>query len=530
MAALAVSVHAAADRPLTVVGLGYDGRVRLGAWTPVWIDLVVPPGGVDGTLQVDTSGPSDRAGTIYAVPVRAAPGARLRVFVPVIFSNVRSPGTVALYDGSEPVASLTLPRLQPVDEIAAVLSTEPLGIEGVAGLATGLGVAYMEPEALPQAWQAYQAVRLLVVRDLDERRVTDLQRRALLQWVWSGGRLLAMPSGDDVRHLRGPTLEPLLSRAKPAGVGFGRVTVWRQDAALPEHRGRPTQDRAWEQVLAGDHPASASGLEATVPQDSGVPPRTQAAIGMLVFAYLLAVRGISRLLARLRPVGTIAAVLVLALATGTAVRTAASARHAASGVAASSVIEGLPGTGHGLLSVAAREVRTQGEGVPVVTGPNLLLRPSAPGRIRVVYSGGTSMESSSGGTRFTGTAILPLPITGTYAAVPGGAEINVANRSGQRLEPAWVYAAGRVQAIPAVGPAARIALDDRQWQIPGRIQRADPNPALLRWAFARLEAGAILRGEPAWLLGWIRDPSGGIRWGSRPEPSLQLVLVPLTAP
>ncbi len=528
--AFAVPVHAAADRLLTVASIGYDGRVRLGAWAPVWIDLVAPPGGVDGMLRVDTSGPSGQAGTSFAAPVRAAPGARLRVFVPVVFYDARSPGTVQLHDRMGLVESLALPRLQPMDEIVTVLSTEPLGIEGVAVRLAGLGVAYMEPEALPPVWQAYQAVRLLVVRDLDERRVTDQQRRAIQEWVWSGGRLLAMPSGDDVRHLRGPTLRPLLARAADGGAGLGRITVWRRDAALPEHRGRPIQERAWEQVLAGDLKPVAPGLEATVPLDRGVPPRAQAAIGILVLAYLLVVRRISRFLAGLRPAGVIATALVLAVATGAAVRAAALTLRAASGVVASSVIEGLPGTGHGLLAVAARPSYANGQGGAVLAGPDLLLRPSVPARLRVVYSERTSLEGSASGVLLTGTAIIPLPVSGTYAAKPGGAEVTVANRSGHSIEPAWVYAAGRAQPIPAVGPEARIALDDRQWQVPGRLQRAAPNPALLAWAFARLEAGDILRKEPAWLLGWIRDPAAGLLWGNRPEPPLQLILVPLTAP
>lgn len=530
VAAFAVPVLAAADRLLTVASLGFNGRARLGAWTPVWIDLTAPPGGVDGVLQVDTYGPGGQAGTSFAVPVRAAPGARLRVFVPAIFYDARVPGTVVFHDRLRQVASLALPRLRAADEIVAVLSAEPLGIEGVVARLAGIGVVYMEPEALPEVWQAYQAVRLLVVRDLDERRITDQQRRAILHWVWSGGRLLTMPSGDDARHLRGPTLEPLLARKAAGGTGLGRTAVWRHDAALPEHRGRSTQDRAWEQVLSGDLPFLAPGLEATVPPDRGVPPRAQAAIGLLVLAYLLTVRRLSRFLAGLRPAGMIAAVLVLAVATGAAVRTAQFARRAASGVVASGVIEGLPGTGHGLLAVAARGIHAHGEGAAVVTGRDLLLRPSTPARLRVVHSNGSSIESTAGGVPFTGTAIVPLPITGTFVPMPGGAEVTVANRSGHRLEPAWVYAAGRVQAIPAVGPAERIALDDGQWQAPGRIQRADPNPALLAWAFARLGAGAILGDESAWLLGWTRDPAGGLHWGNRPERSLRLVLVPLTAP
>lgn len=530
MVALAAPVHTGADPRLTVVGLGFNGRARLGAWTPVWIDLTVPPGGVDGAVQVDTSGPAGKPATTFAVPVRAVQGARLRVFVPAIFHDARAPGTVVLYDRLTPVASLALPRLQPVDAIAAVLSAEPVGIEVAAARLAGISVVYVEPEGLPEVWQAYQAVRLLVVRDLDERRITDRQRRAVLEWVWSGGRLLAMPSGDDVRHLRGPALEPLLASKTAGGTGLGRAEVWSSDAALPEHRGQPAQDRAWAQVLSGDLPSLAPGLEATVPPDRGVPLRAQAAVGALILVYLLAVRGLSRFLAGLRPASMAVAILVLAIATGAAVLAAAFARRAASGVVASSVIEGLQGTGHGLLAIAARAVYVRGEGAATVTGRDLLLRPSTPARLRVLHSNGSSIESAAGDAAFTGTAIVPLPITGTFAPMPGGSEVTVTNRSGQRLEPAWVYAAGRVQPIPSVGPAARITLDDRQWQLPGVVPRADPNPALLAWAFARLEAGAILEGESAWLLGWIRDPAGGLHWGSRPDGSLQLVLVPLTAP
>ncbi len=481
-------------------------------------------------LRVDTSGPSGQAGTSFAVPVRAAPGARVRVFVPVIFYDARSPGTVHLHDRVGRVESLVLPRLKPMDEIVAVLSTEPMGIEGVAVRLAGLGVAYVAPEALSPVWQAYQAVRLLVIRDLDERRVTDQQRRAILQWVWSGGRLLAMPSGDDVQHLRGPTLEPLLTRTADGGAGLGRITVWMHDAALPEHRGRPIQERAWEQVLAGDLKAVAPGLEATVPLDRGVPPRAQAAVGVLVLAYLLVLRRISRFLAGLRPAGVIATTLVLVVATGAAVWAAELTLRAASGVVASSMLEALPGTGHGLLAVAARPSYANGQGSAVVAGPDLLLRPSAPARLRVVHSERNSIEGSASGVLLAGTAIVPLPVSGTYAAKPGGAEVTVANRSGHRIEPAWVYSAGRAQPIPAVGPRARIALDERQWQVPGRIQHTAPNPALLAWVFARLEAGDILRGEPTWLLGWIRDPTAGLLWGNRPEPPLQLVLIPLTVP
>ncbi len=522
--------HAPAGRFLSLAGAGFDAQVRLGAWAPVWVDVTAPAGGLDGTLRIETAGPAGQAGPIFAVPVRAAPGARLRVFVPAVFHDARSPGTVTLRDGSGTVDTLVLPRLRPADEIVVVLSAEPLGIEAAAARFSGLAVVYVEQEALPAAWQPYQAVRLLVIRDLDERRVTDHQRRAILEWAWSGGRLLAMPSGDDLRHIRGPTLGPVLASAAEGGTGLGRVAVWQHDAAALKERGQPALEQAWQRVLAESTRPAPPGLDATVPQDRGVPPQAHAAIAGVILAYVLAVRAVSRLLAAVRPAGVMAAVLMVGLATAGALRVAALAREATAGVAASSVVEGLPGTSHALLTVAARPSRAQVQGGGVAAEPRLLLRPAVPVRVQILHSERTTVEGDMAGVLFTGAAIVPLPITGTYTATAGGAEIIVVNRTGQGLEPAWIYSAGMAQAIPRVGREARIALDARQWQAPARLGRPGPNPALMAWAFARLEADDILRREQAWLLGWMRDPAFGLRWGSRPEPPLQLVLVPLGAP
>ncbi|MGH2403913.1 MAG: hypothetical protein ACRDGN_05535, partial [bacterium] len=242
--------------------VGFAGRARMGAWTPVWIEVTAPSGGVDGTVTIEAAASIGAPVVRYAAPLRAAAGARVKVFVPAIFYDARAPGIVYLDDARGRLGALALPRLKAVDDLVVALSSEPVGVESASISGERPEIAYVAPEDLPPVWQAYEAVRLLVVRTLDERRVDDAQRMAVQHWVWSGGRLLAMPAGDDVRHLRGGTLSALLpgmvspARLRPEAalvtinprpdsevvvedgvkivrrrLGWGRVTLWNRDGA-----------------------------------------------------------------------------------------------------------------------------------------------------------------------------------------------------------------------------------------------------------------------------------------------------------
>jgi hypothetical protein len=128
-----------------------------------------------------------------------------------------------------------------------------------------------------------------------------------------------------------------------------------------------------------------------------------------------------------------------------------------------------------------------------------------------------------------GSAIVPLPITGSYRPGAGTTAITLTNQSGHPLEHAWVFLSGRVQAVAAFGESAEIVLDEARWQPFDRLQRTEPNHALLVWAFSRLEGDAILSRTPAWLVGWWRDPALAFAWDGRVDAPLQLVLVPLAA-
>lgn len=65
--------------------------------------------------------------------------------------------------------------------------------------------------ALPTQWIGYDAVNILVIREvaLTERNVTKAQQTALLDWVQRGGTLI-VSGGSSFRYLRGSFIEPFL--------------------------------------------------------------------------------------------------------------------------------------------------------------------------------------------------------------------------------------------------------------------------------------------------------------------------------
>lgn len=554
---------AAAAQALTVTSIGFDGRVKMGAWTPVWIDVQAPASGLDGTLTIAAASPAGSPVVQHSVPVRAAPGARISVFVPALFYDARTPGVVTLREGPRSLASIAVPRVSPAEDIVAVLSGEPLGVESLAARGPRLEIAYLSPEELPQIWQAYEGVRLMVIRDIDERRLADPQRRALREWVWAGGRLLVMPSGDDVRHLQGPTLRDLLPvtvtvrRAPPVGAGAasplvvrpggetqdmagiraihwragrGRVTVWTQDAADPARRGNPDDRRAWDALLADAPTPGVFEIDATLPLQRPVPVRTQALVGALIVGYIIAARRLSRLAASLHPPAVILTVIAVIVAAVAASRVAVFARADASGVVASMLAEALPGTGQAQVVISARMVVSHPGDYAIGAPAELLMRPNPPAAVTLSHDGQTLVRSGLPGLRLAGTGIVPLEVSGTYARRDDGGTVTVVNRTGARIEPAWIYQTGRVQAVSAIGPSAQIAVDGQRWLPRDRLQRTDPNHALLVWAFSHLESDAILKPIPTWLVGWLRNPAFSLRWEGRREVTPHLVLVPLTAP
>jgi hypothetical protein len=305
---------------------------------------------------------------------------------------------------------------------------------------------------------------------------------------------------------------------------------WDRDAADPRRRGDAALQSAWRDALGQPAATAGATLDATLASTRAVPPYVHAIAALLVVGYILAVRRAAPWVARLHAASVLmmgALVLVASLAAAYA---AAYARREASGIVGSMVVEGLAGTTHGILTVAARTITSFPATFHVTTAPGTLLRPTPPAAVTVVYADPAGVRGQGTGVQVTGAAVIAVPVTGAYDPRATPAVVTVTNLSGRVLENPWVYAGGRVHALPGIGQQARVILDEQQWQAADRLGRTEPNHAVLTWAFSRVESDAILRASPAWLFGWWRDPTLGLTWNGRSEAPLQLIMVPLAAP
>lgn len=517
---------AAASGQIRLVSVGFAGRIKPGAWAPVWAEVAAPPGGIDGSVIVESMPSSGGAVVGFAAPVRAGPGARVQVFILAVFYDARAPGMVHLEDGGRRVASLAIPGLRPVEGVIAALSTDPLALDLSAVQAEGLELVYLAPELLPPVWHAYEAVRLLLVRDLDERRIDDPRRSALLHWVWAGGQVAAAPSGDATAHLRGPTIGPLLSLSEAGRTGRGRVGLIPGD---PANAASDREGDRWLQSAMAFRPAPpVQDLGDAVGPDLTMSAATQLWVAALLGAYLVAVRRLSRVVGRLLPVSIAVLALFVAATSFGAHWASGAARRDAEGAVAAAVTEAIPGTDHGLLTFAARTVSREREEYRLTTVSSLPLRPWPPAPVLVMHGDQTVILGRNTGVRLRGTAVIPAAVRGTRDAQTGA--VTVANRSGRRIEQVWVYHAGRVQNGPDVAATAHFVLDEGRWRPLARLRRADVADAQLLWAFSRLEADDILKGSSAWMVGLWRDPLAAVRRDGRAEPSRSVLIVPLVAP
>jgi hypothetical protein len=315
--------------------------VKIGA--PVPVHVVVPPLPVAGPAEliVDAPGLGPQVGRVVAstvVPFRAVPGAA-RVFdIPVVVNGTRRPlAAIVSVNGREVLRrDLTIDPEHVSDRLLVALSDEHAGLASLRPPPLDIVTTYVAADALPRSWQEYEAVDLLVIRDLDPAALGRAQQEALLTWVRLGGRLLLiarpgrrLPAALDpilpaeagearaavslsalsVRYggvfPQGPhslvALRPrpgtqVIAQGDDVPVivsgreGAGKVTIWAFDPWMPSFLKWPGRLRLWDETIAErtavavDPDALAGQLPASTPLD----PLAHAAVGGAIVFYIAA--------------------------------------------------------------------------------------------------------------------------------------------------------------------------------------------------------------------------------------------------
>lgn len=193
------------------------------AWIETWGEIE-NTGGTElkGTLEVElvySRGKGPRASRAIAV----APGAKKR-FNLLLYAGFGNRGELAfrVLDGaSERVAEIretglwpqvalqTCVILAPADRRPSILAALTEKQLGTLRLWRWEG----SPERLPEHWQGWTSAGLLVASETDWALLNEDQRRAIREWVWSGGRILFL-AGTDPSWLEHPMVQSLAPTGK----------------------------------------------------------------------------------------------------------------------------------------------------------------------------------------------------------------------------------------------------------------------------------------------------------------------------
>lgn len=197
----------AAGPQIKSVSLGFDGRYKVGYWTPVRITLVGGAQPLEARLELMLpDGDGVRSAIADEQPFMLPPGAEVSLLRYAKFGRVGSEISVTLKDAegrnlapSLEVPAGRLPRAAPSTVQLVVTVGREAGVDAdVEGRVTAL---VKDAAALPDRWYGYEGVDTLVFTTgdgLTYRAISDRQIEALDRWVRLGGHLVlcAGASGD----------------------------------------------------------------------------------------------------------------------------------------------------------------------------------------------------------------------------------------------------------------------------------------------------------------------------------------------
>ena len=182
----------------TAIGIG--GRFRADRWTPVRVTLENLGQDVSGEVEVsvvrgDRFGNS-RTTVAYRRPLDLMSGATKAFNFVLPLATAAYPINVRVYDGDTMAHQETYELLGRAleDTFVVVLARRP-NLDFLLPLYNtttdqGLDIVYPLPDYLPEQWQGYDSVDLIVIHDARVQDLSSRQLEALRSWVAAGGRIV----------------------------------------------------------------------------------------------------------------------------------------------------------------------------------------------------------------------------------------------------------------------------------------------------------------------------------------------------
>jgi hypothetical protein len=173
--------------------VGYEGFYRRGAWNPVRVEIANNGPSVSGRVEVLVLvGPNNRQAS-YAQEISLPNTSRKTLTLYVYIESSASRLLVRFHNGKS-VLMVFQPQifeLPSTGHLAGVMagSSTPFDLLPRVTPGSNLGVARIDPAALPELSSGLDILNELYISDIDTGALSTAQRRALAEWVGGGGQL-----------------------------------------------------------------------------------------------------------------------------------------------------------------------------------------------------------------------------------------------------------------------------------------------------------------------------------------------------
>jgi hypothetical protein len=174
---------------------GYDSYFRSNKWVPLLISVSNNGPDISGDLRVTASGTSGLLAGAFKTPVELATNSSKQVFLYITLAGSALQVKVELANESGVIADVirSVKRVGPSDLLYGVITESPRGTIDLTGVTSGIGSASQANwriDSVPRNAEGLSALDVIVLTDVDSGNLTTDQRRALADWVTSGGHLV----------------------------------------------------------------------------------------------------------------------------------------------------------------------------------------------------------------------------------------------------------------------------------------------------------------------------------------------------
>ncbi|MBA7479266.1 MAG: hypothetical protein GH155_07460 [Spirochaeta sp.] len=176
--------------------LGFNGSIKLGSRAPVSVSLINSGKEISGELKLELKQGSLFQQELYTVTysrkIELPANSRKRYFFVLPFKSFTLPLRVSITSADQRIFEREIDLKQHLsrEQLILVLSRR-ISLDFLKAFsAEPARVIYPHPEYLPESWNGYEGVDLLVLHDISLAHIRPVQVRAIEEWLYSGGRLV----------------------------------------------------------------------------------------------------------------------------------------------------------------------------------------------------------------------------------------------------------------------------------------------------------------------------------------------------